>query len=709
MQHLLETLAVLGHVDHVGRRPDDRHAVLFKITRELERRLPAELHDDAPRFFDVNDLQHILERQRLEIETIGCVVIGRNGLGIAVDHDRLESVFAKRHRRMDAAIVEFDTLPDPIRSATQHDDFFAIGRCGLAFILVRRIHVGRLGCEFRRAGVDALEHRTKACRMPRRAHLRFGGFQQMREAPIGESLPLQLAQLIRMQRVQRAFFDGELEVDDLFDLREEPRVDLRVLVRFVDRHADRQRIGDVPQTLGTRIGELVGNRVGIDGLEIEAIDAALQAAQCLLQRFLERASDRHHLANGLHLRGEPVIGLLEFFEREAWDLGHDVIDGRLERSRHAFSIRPGGDVVLQFVERIADRQLGGNLGNRKPRGFRRQRRRARHARVHLDDNHPSIGWIDRKLHVRSAGVDANLAQDRDRRVAHDLVFLVGQRLRRRDGDRVAGVDAHRVQVLDRADDDAIVLAIADHLHLELFPAEQRFLDQQFVRRRKIEPALAHVDELVLVVRDATTGAAQCKGRADHRGEADLGLDFQRLLEVVRDARARRPEADARHRRLEFLAVLGLVDRFLRCSDQLDVELVQHAFPRQIERAVQRRLSTHRRQQRTGALTFDDLRDHRPRDRLDVRHIRHFRISHDRRRIRIDEDHAVSLFLQRLAGLRAGVVELASLSDDDRPRADDQNRFDVRSLGHGCQAAPLPLPKSLIAWSPSSSRIDRTDS
>jgi hypothetical protein len=104
---------------------------------------------------------------------------------------------------------------------------------------------------------------------------------------------------------------------------------------------------------------------------------------------------------------------------------------------------------------------------------------------------PSFG-VDRELHVGAAGIDADLAQHRDRGVAHDLVFLVGQRLRRRHGDRVAGVHAHRVEVLDRADDDAVVRLVAHDFHLVFFPAEQRFLDQQFVGRRGLEAALAMV-------------------------------------------------------------------------------------------------------------------------------------------------------------------------------------------------------------------------
>jgi hypothetical protein len=57
------------------------------------------------------------------------------------------------------------------------------------------------------------------------------------------------------------------------------------------------------------------------------------------------------------------------------------------------------------------------------------------------------------------------------------------------------------------------------------------------------------------------------------------------------------------------------------------------------------------------------------------------VGHDRRRVGIDQDDAVALLAQRLAGLRAGVIELAGLADDDRAGADDQDAFDVGSFGH----------------------------
>ena len=470
VQHLLEALAVLRHVDHVGRRADDGNAVLREIARELQRRLAAVLDDDAERLLDVDDLEHVLQRERLEVQAIGRVVVGRHRLRIAVDHDRLVAVLAQRHRGVHAAVVELDPLPDPVGAAAQHDHLLPVGRRGFAFLFIGRIQVGGLRRKLGGAGVDALVDRAQPELMPPRPHGALVDLEEVRDPPVGEAHALQRAQVVARQLGERALFQPQLDVDDLLDLREEPGIDLRVPVDLLDRHSDAERIGDVPQPLGARIRELVADLVRIDRLEIEAVDARLEAAQRLLQRLLERAPDRHHLADGLHLRGEPVVGLLEFLEGEPGHLGDDIVDRRLERSRHGLSILADRDVVRQLVERVADRELGRDLGDREAGGLRRQRRAARHARIHLDDDHAAVGGIDRELHVRAAGVHAYFAQHGDRRVAHDLVFLVGQSLRRRDGDRVARVHAHRVEVLDRADDDAVVLAVAHDLHLELFPA-----------------------------------------------------------------------------------------------------------------------------------------------------------------------------------------------------------------------------------------------
>ena len=93
-----------------------------------------------------------------------------------------------------------------------------------------------------------------------------------------------------------------------------------------------------------------------------------------------------------------------------------------------------------------------------------------------------VGRVHRELHVGAAGLHPDPAQAGEGVVAHGLVLDVGQRLRRRHGDGVAGVHPHGVEVLDGADDDAVVGRVAHDLELELLPAGDRPLDQDLADR-----------------------------------------------------------------------------------------------------------------------------------------------------------------------------------------------------------------------------------
>ena len=97
-----------------------------------------------------------------------------------------------------------------------------------------------------------------------------------------------------------------------------------------------------------------------------------------------------------------------------------------------------------------------------------------------------FGRVDRELDVAAAGVDADRADDVDADVAQLLVLAVGERERGRDGDRVAGVHADRVDVLDRADDDRVVGRVAHELELVLLPAEDRLLEQHLGGRALVQ-------------------------------------------------------------------------------------------------------------------------------------------------------------------------------------------------------------------------------
>jgi len=90
LYHLLpEELPVLGERYALGARSEYLHAVILKLVRYIQGRLPAELHDDAFRLLLLIYGKDVLYGQRLEIKLVRRIVIGGYGLGVAVHHYRL--------------------------------------------------------------------------------------------------------------------------------------------------------------------------------------------------------------------------------------------------------------------------------------------------------------------------------------------------------------------------------------------------------------------------------------------------------------------------------------------------------------------------------------------------------------------------------------------------------------------------------------------
>jgi hypothetical protein len=65
------------------------------LPSQFERRLPAEGDDHPFGTLRLDHVEHILSGERLEVEPITGVVVGRHRLGIAVEHDRFEPCLAQ--------------------------------------------------------------------------------------------------------------------------------------------------------------------------------------------------------------------------------------------------------------------------------------------------------------------------------------------------------------------------------------------------------------------------------------------------------------------------------------------------------------------------------------------------------------------------------------------------------------------------------------
>jgi hypothetical protein len=132
---------------------------------------------------------------------------------------------------------------------------------------------------------------------------------------------------------------------------------------------------------------------------------------------------------------------------------------------------------------------------------------------------------------------------------------------------------------------------------------------------------------------------------------------------------------------------GLLDGGDLGPDQLDPEAVQRAVVGEGDGQVERCLAAQGGQQGVGALALDDLADELRREGLDVGPGGHLGIGHDRGRVAVHEDDLEAFLAQRPAALGPRVVELAGLTDHDRPRADDEDLPEVGAPGHYSSTSP----------------------
>ena len=68
-------------------------------------------------------------------------------------------------------------------------------------------------------------------------------------------------------------------------------------------------------------------------------------------------------------------------------------------------------------------------------------------------------------------------------------------------------------------------------------------------------------------------------------------------------------------------------------------------------------------------------------RFHIDAVRNVRVSHDGRRVAVDQHDLEAFLAQGTAGLGTGIVELRRLSDDDGAGTDDQDFFDILQFRH----------------------------
>ena len=189
-----------------------------------------------------------------------------------------------------------------------------------------------------------------------------------------------------------------------------------------------------------------------------------QGTDGLHQRAFKVICNTHNLSGCLHLGGQRPFCRNKLIKGQTGQLHHTVVQCGFKAC-----VGLSGNCVFDFIQCVAQGNLGRHLGDRITCSLACQRGRTADTGVDLDHAVFKAHRMQGKLDV-AAACDLQLINNIQGGASEHLVFLVAQGLGRGDNDTVAGMHAYRIDVFHVADSDAVSGAVTHYLVFDFLPA-----------------------------------------------------------------------------------------------------------------------------------------------------------------------------------------------------------------------------------------------
>ena len=254
----------------------------------------------------------------------------------------------------------------------------------------------------------------------------------------------------------------------------------------------------------------------------KTVTANLQTADGFLEGFLIIFTDTHNLANGAHLSTQLILYALELFKSPARELNYDIISIRNIAIQCA--VFSTGDLV----QCQAGRQHSGNQRNGEAGCLGSQCGGTGSTRVYLNDDVAICLRIMGPLYIGSAD-DLDGLDDLVGFLLQTLLHIFGNGQHGRGAERIAGMYAQGIDILNKAYGNDIVFAVADYLQLQLFPAENGLLHQNLTHQASLQTSGYDRFQLFYIVYKTAACAAHRVSRTENNRVAQLIRDSYRLV------------------------------------------------------------------------------------------------------------------------------------------------------------------------------------
>ena len=469
IHHCTEVVSVFCQVDHSRRSPQNFYAVLFQISRQIQRSLTAELRDNANGLFFFINAQHIFQCQRFKVKLIGGVIVCGNGFGVAVYDNCFKTKLLQRQRSMYAAVVKFNTLPDSVGAAAQNHNlglFCADGvfvLCIIGGVVIRLILCA--------ADMNGLPSLLQTQRDALVSDFCFIDFQKLAQIFIGEAILLCGNQYIIRRQLSFICQKGFLLLNQLLHLIDEPCLYLCQLMDFFHGCALAQCfIHDEMAFTGGGNQHFQKFFLGFF-IKIlcmpQTIATCFQRTDGFLEGFFIILTDTHNLADCAHLGTQLILYAFEFFKCPACEFDNNIIAiGNIFIQCAVFT---AGD-ILQSQPCC---KHGGNQSNGEAGCLGSQCGGTGGSGVDFDDDISVCFGVMRPLYVCAAdylyGIDNLIGF-----FLQTLLYLLGNSQHGSGAEGITGMHTKGVDIFNKAYGNHIAFGITHNLQFQLFPAEYGF-------------------------------------------------------------------------------------------------------------------------------------------------------------------------------------------------------------------------------------------
>ena len=139
------------------------------------------------------------------------------------------------------------------------------------------------------------------------------------------------------------------------------------------------------------------------------------------------------------------------------------------------------------------------------------------------------------------------------------------------------MNAHGIDIFDKADCDHIVVRVPDDLQFQFLPSQDGFFYQNLSHKTGLQSSCAYGFQFFLIVYQAAAGSAHCVGRTEYNRVSQLICDLQSFAYAVGNLAPCHFNTDGIHGFLELNPVFAPFNGVHLNSDNLHVIFVQNSF------------------------------------------------------------------------------------------------------------------------------------